>query len=67
LPAAADAKLKPKIQGDYCSLGLLMSVLNFTSGFKQFKRLELKPMTGRLFAQVQFVDQFLITIGFCFA
>ena len=35
-------------------------------GFEQFKQLDANAWSA-LFAQVQFVDQFFITIGFCFA
>jgi hypothetical protein len=62
-----DPKLKPKIRGDYrtwnCWLSFVFNLL----------RLRTVQTTGReraglaLFAQIQFVDQFFITIGFCFA
>jgi hypothetical protein len=65
LSAAADAKLKPKIQGDCYAwtAGYL-----FGCGFEQFKYLDLNNrMFPRLFPKVQLLDQFLVPIGFRFA
>jgi hypothetical protein len=63
-----DPKLKPKIQGDYCTWnGCLYFVFNLNYAFEQFKRWDAKPIAPALFAQIQFVDQCFVTIGFCFA
>src|SRR5881392_4342993 len=61
-----DPKLKPKIRGDYCTwncwLSFVFNLVTASSSSNSWTR------TGSaLFAQVQFVDQFFITIGFCFA
>ncbi len=61
-----DPKLKPKIQGDYCAWTACYILLLITSGFEQLKQLD-ADVGSALFAQVQFVDQFFVTIGFCFA
>jgi hypothetical protein len=44
--------------------GYLLFLIGY--GFEQFKRLDANVGVA-LFAQVQFVDQLFITIGFCFA
>ena len=62
-----DPKLKPKIRGDYCTWNCwLFYVLNLVTASKQFKQLDANAGSA-LFAQVQFVDHFFITIGLCFA
>src|SRR5439155_23431866 len=58
-----DPKLKPKIQDDYCTWNCwLFSVLNLVTASSSIKRLGARP-TVALFAQVQFADQFFVTIG----
>src|SRR5216110_1702354 len=61
-----DPKLKPKIRGDYCTWNCWLSfVFNLVTASSSSNSL---TRTGSaLFAQVQFIDQFFITIGFCFA
>jgi hypothetical protein len=44
--------------------GYLLFLIGY--GFEQFKQLDANAGLA-LFAQIQFVDQFFITIGFCFA
>jgi len=44
--------------------GCFLFLINY--GFEQLKQLDAN-VGSALFAQVQFVDQFFITIGFCFA
>ena len=61
-----DPKLKPKIQGDYRTWNCWLSLFLIGYGFEQFKQLDANAGLA-LFAQIQFVDQFFITIGFCLA
>jgi hypothetical protein len=65
LSAAADAKLKPKIQGGCYAwtAGYL-----FSCGFEQFKPLDPNYLKiARLMPKVQLPDQILVTISFRFA
>ena len=61
-----DQKLKPKIRGDYRTWNCWLSFVFNGYGFEQFKQPDANGGLP-LFAQIQFVDQFFITIGFCFA
>src|SRR5437867_11512097 len=62
-----DPKLKPKIRGDYCTwncwLSFVFNLVTASSSSNSWAR----TWGSALFAQVQFVDQFFITIGFSFA
>src|SRR5205823_11572974 len=62
-----DPKLKPKIRGDYCTRNCwLFSVFNLVTASSSSNSWT-RTWGAALFAQVQFVDQFFITIDFCFA
>src|SRR4029450_13045975 len=61
-----DPKLKPKIQGDYCTWNCRLSfVFNLITASSSSNRT--RTQWFALFAQVQLVDQFFVTIGFRFA
>ena len=59
-----DPKLKPKIQDDYCTWNCwLFSVLNLVTASSSSNGWA-RDQRSALFAQVQFADQFFVTIGF---
>ena len=59
-----DPKLKPKIQDDYCTWNCwLFSVLNLVTASSSSNGWG-RDQRSALFAQVQFADQFFVTIGF---
>ena len=58
-----DPKLKPKIQDDYCIWNCwLFSVLNLLTASSSSNGWA-RDQRSALFAQVQFADQFFVTIG----
>jgi hypothetical protein len=58
-----DPKLKPKIQDDYCTWNSwLFSVLNLLTASSSSNGWA-RDQRSALFAQVQFADQFFVTIG----
>jgi hypothetical protein len=61
-----DAKLKPKIRGDYCAW-TAGYCCQFSCGFEQFKQSTQWTHQTQLFAQVQLVDHLFVTISFRFA
>src|SRR6266550_3100198 len=59
-----DPKLKPKIQDDYCTWNCwIFSVLNLVTASSSSNGWG-RDRRSALFAQVQFADQFFVTIGF---